>query len=137
VLGVDLSRAAIEVARAGGAPVHHGDVFGPVPRAGTWATALLLDGNIGIGGDPAVLLARVATLLTARGTVLVELDPPGAGLSTVAVRLDDGRLVSDAFAWARVGVDAVGPPASAAGLRVSATWDDAGRWFAQLARSSP
>jgi SAM-dependent methyltransferase len=136
-LGVDVSRAAVDVARAGGAPVHHGDVFGPVPEAGTWATALLLDGNVGIGGDPAVLLARVAALLAEGGTILTEVDPPGTGLSTAAIRLDDGRLLSDAFAWARVGADAIRAVAHAAGLRVAASWDDEGRWFTQLALGTP
>ena len=32
--------------------------------AGTWRSALLLDGNIGIGGDPVRLLERVRSLLT-------------------------------------------------------------------------
>ena len=36
------------------------------------ATALLLDGNIGIGGDPGALLRRVADLLTPGGAVLVR-----------------------------------------------------------------
>ena len=137
VLGLDASRAAVGVARAGGAPVHHGDVFGPVPGSGTWATALLLDGNIGIGGDPVALLRRVGTLLSADGSVLCELDPPGAGLLTAAVRLDDGRLLSDAFAWARVGAEAVAAVAAAADLRVVTSWDDEGRWFAHLARPAP
>lgn len=136
-LGVDMSRTAVDVARASGAPVHHGDVFGPVPAPGTWATALLLDGNVGIGGDPVALLARVAALLTADGTILAEADAPGTGLSTGAIRLDDGRLLSDAFAWARVGAEAIGAVARAAGLRVAASWDDDGRWFAQLARAAP
>jgi len=136
-LGVDISRTAVDVARASGTPVHHGDVFGPVPEPGTWVTGLLLDGNVGIGGDPAALLARVAALLTGGGTILVEVDAPGTGLSTAAIRLDDGRLLSDAFAWARVGADAIGAVARAAGLRVAASWDDEGRWFTQLARRAP
>jgi SAM-dependent methyltransferase len=133
-LGLDVSRAAVDVARAGGAPAHHGDVFGPVPDSGRWQTALLLDGNVGIGGDPARLLARVAALLAPGGTILAEADPPGAGLVTAAVRLDDGRLLSEPFPWARVGIEALAAVAAAAGLRVGASWDDEGRWFAELAR---
>jgi SAM-dependent methyltransferase len=135
-LGLDISRAAVETARAGGAPAHHGDVFGLVPGAGTFATALLLDGNVGIAGDPVALLVRVAALLAPDGTVLCELDPPGTGLTTAAVRLDDGRLLSDPFAWARVGADAIAGVARCAGLRVVTTWDDDGRWFAQLTRAA-
>jgi SAM-dependent methyltransferase len=133
-LGLDRSRAAVAVARAGGAAVRQGDVFGPVPDAGRWRAALLLDGNIGIGGDPVRLLRRVAGLLGAKGTILVEADPPGTGLATAALRLDDGTLVSEPFPWARVGIEALGGVAAAAGLRVAARWDDEGRWFAELAR---
>src|SRR3984893_13302381 len=45
-------------------------------RGGRWATVLLLDGNIGIGGDPVVLLRRVRSLLRHDGVVIVELEPP-------------------------------------------------------------
>jgi hypothetical protein len=38
---------------------------------------LLLDGNIGIGGDPHRLLRRVRELLTPTGRLLVELDVDG------------------------------------------------------------
>jgi SAM-dependent methyltransferase len=131
-LGLDVSRAAIAVARAGGAPAHHGDVFGPVPDTGRWRTALLLDGNVGIGGEPARLLRRVAALLAPGGTILAEADPPGTGLATAALRLDDGRLLSEPFPWARVGIEALPGVAAAAGLRVAASWDDEGRWFAEL-----
>ncbi|WP_051222365.1 class I SAM-dependent methyltransferase [Conexibacter woesei] len=132
-LGLDVSRAAVATARAGGAPVVHGNVFGPVPDAGRWRTALLLDGNLGIGGDPVALLRRVAALLATKGTILVEADPPGTGLARAAVRLDDGRLLSEPFPWARVGIDALAAVARAAGLGIAASWDDEGRWFAQLA----
>jgi SAM-dependent methyltransferase len=135
-LGIDVSTVAVAQTRAGGAPAHHGDVFGPVPCAGTWGTALLLDGNIGISGDPIMLLRRVASLLRDDGRVLCELDPPGTGLAASAIRLDDGRLVSSPFAWARVGVEALTPVAHHAGLRVVTTWHDDGRWFAHLGRSA-
>ena len=51
-LGIDIAGTAVTLARARGANVHRYDVFGRVPAAGTWQTVLLLDGNIGIGGDP-------------------------------------------------------------------------------------
>jgi SAM-dependent methyltransferase len=134
-LGIDVSTVAVAHTRAAGAPAHHGDVFGPVPCAGSWATALLLDGNIGISGDPIMLLRRVASLLRNGGRILCELDPPGTGFSAAAVSLDDGRLVSSPFPWARVGVEALTPVAHHAGLRTVTTWDDDGRWFAHLVPS--
>ena len=52
-LGVDLSGEAVEAAAARSAPVLRADLFGPLPGEGHWRTALLADGNVGIGGAPA------------------------------------------------------------------------------------
>jgi SAM-dependent methyltransferase len=131
-VGVDVTPAAVALARRGGADVVHGSIFDHLPGAGTWRTALLLDGNIGIGGCPVALLERVATMLAAEGRVLVELEPPGAGLRSGRVRLDGGTAISASFAWARVGADAIDAPASAAGFAVAERWSDDGRWFAAL-----
>ena len=76
-LGVDLSPVAISIARRRGAAVLVGDLFTGVPHAGRWRTALLLDGNIGIGGAPGALLRRTRELLAPGGSALVELDPSG------------------------------------------------------------
>ena len=76
-LGVDLSAVAVDLACSGGARAMVADIFGDVPGAGSWRTALLLDGNIGIGGDPVRLLTRLRSLLTDEGVALVELDPTG------------------------------------------------------------
>jgi SAM-dependent methyltransferase len=131
-VGIDVSPAAVALARRRGAPVLEGSIFDRIPGAGMWRTALLLDGNVGIGGRPDALLTRLAGLLAGGGTVLAELDPPGTGVVCGRVRIEDGALVGDWFAWARVGVDAVDGPAGAAGLRVVARWRDGGRWFAEL-----
>jgi SAM-dependent methyltransferase len=136
-LGLDVSATAAAIARERGAAVLCGSVFGPVPGAGTWRTALLLDGNVGIGGDPEALMRRLGALLARDGRILCETDAPGTGLERATVRLDDGTLVSDAFPWARVGIEALPAVARAAGFSTLATWDDEGRWFAELARSRP
>jgi SAM-dependent methyltransferase len=83
-VGIELSPTAVRHAREGGARVVEGSIFEVAPNPGCWSTALLLDGNIGIGGRPAALLRRVADLLTDDGRVLVELDPPGNGAGAVA-----------------------------------------------------
>ena len=131
-LGIDISPTAVALARRRGATVLEASIFDRVPGAGSWQTALLLDGNIGIGGHPDALLARLAGLLARGGTVLVELDPPGAGVVRARVRVENGERVSRWFAWAHVAVDAVDGPARAAGLRMSRRWHDDGRWFAAL-----
>jgi hypothetical protein len=110
-----------------------GSVFAPVPGAGHWRTALLLDGNIGIGGHPASLLARLRSLLRADGSVLCELDPPGTATGAQLVALEEARGVrSSWFAWARVSVDGLVPLARSAHMTVGETWCDEGRWFALL-----
>jgi SAM-dependent methyltransferase len=134
-LGLDASPAAVQVARERGTQVLHGSVFGFVPAAGGWRTALLLDGNIGIGGDPAVLLRRVADLLTPDGAVLCECDAPGSGVRAGKLRLESEGGTSPQFPWAHVAVDAVDAIARHAGLRARTRWEDGGRWFAALARA--
>ena len=136
-LGIDVAPVAVQIARRRGAPVHLGSVFDEVPGHGHWATALLLDGNLGIGGDPRALLRRVRSLLAPDGRVLVEPDPPGA-LTAGAQR---ARLVgpegpSQWFAWARVPADRLWLTARDSGLLVEESWRVDGRWFARLARAA-
>ncbi|MEV6971575.1 SAM-dependent methyltransferase, partial [Hamadaea sp. NPDC051192] len=133
-LGIDVSPTAVRLARRRGATAVHADVFGPVPGAGTWGHALLIDGNIGIGGDPARLLRRCAELTGSTGTVLVETDPPGTTCWSGPVVLHDGDRESTPFPWALVAADRLGVPAAEAGLRVHETWHEEGRWFACLGR---
>jgi hypothetical protein len=70
-LGIDITTYAVWLARSSGALALHRDVFAPVPGAGRWARVLLADGNIGIGGDPVVLLRRAGELLRPGGLALV------------------------------------------------------------------
>lgn len=136
-LGVDLSPVAVALAVGRGANAIVGDVFAELPGVGEWQTALLLDGNIGIGGAPVRLLRRLAALLAPTATMLAELDPPGTPTGAFRARLEHGEQISDWFAWARVAVDAIDPPAAAAGLVVTERWTAAGRWFARLRATGP
>lgn len=139
-LGIDITRGAVELARGSGAIVVQRCVFDPVPGGGRWPLALLADGNIGIGGNPVTLLARVRTLLAPGGRVLCELDPPQAPTRSVRVRIEDGHdsdSVSSWFPWAHVGADGVATTATAAGLFCDEVWSAAGRWFAALVREPP
>jgi SAM-dependent methyltransferase len=134
-LGIDLSPVAVSITRGRGADAMLGSVFEDVPRAGRWGTALLLDGNIGIGGAPAALLARARELLAPGGAVLVELEPPGAGTGRTRVRLEAPGVVSEWFAWAQVDADGIGDVCAPAGLEPAWTRSAGGRWFAALRRS--
>lgn len=133
-VGVDVSPAAVSLARRSGVVALQASIFDHLPGAGRWRTALLLDGNIGIGGSPALLLARVASLLAPGGEVLAELAPPGHGIHRHELRLEHGHVSSTWFAWATVSADAIREPAAAAGLTASESWSDGGRWFARLVR---
>ena len=132
-LGVDVCPEAVRQARRRGALAVRGDVFAALPMEGGWSSVLLVDGNIGIGGDPARLLRRCAGLLHRGGAVLAEVDPPGASSWEGAVRLRYGGRVSAPFPWAAVAAHDVGDLAHRAGLRMRTLWTEAGRWFAHLA----
>jgi SAM-dependent methyltransferase len=138
-VGIDISTEAVRLARRRGATAHRMDVFSgaaerlsvPSRRAG-WRHALLIDGNIGIGGNPPRLLRRCARLLRAGGDILVELDPPGSGTwRGPVVLVGDGRA-SWPFPWAAVAVDDLERLARRAALPVRETWTEAGRWFARI-----
>ena len=133
-LGVDIAASAVRLAQISGACAVRRSVFDPLPGEGRWATVLLIDGNIGIGGDPGALLRRCRQLMTDNGTIVVELDPPGQDSESVRVRIESFERQSRWFPWAHVASDRIQAPAQNAGLRVVDSWVMAGRWFACLAR---
>jgi SAM-dependent methyltransferase len=135
-LGIDVSAAAVGLARARGAIAMRRDVFNPLPGHGQWRHVLLADGNIGIGGDPADLLRRCRDLLEPTGRLHVELSPPGSGSWSGLVRLHrGGHRPSAPFRWAAVAADDIAGIADAAALRALATWTEAHRWFTTLTPS--
>lgn len=135
-LGVDISPLAVALTRDRGAAALHRSVFDRLPAEGRWQHALLADGNIGIGGNPAALLGRTAELLCPGGTALIELDPPGTGLRQGRARVTSGiGLPSGWFDWAWLGVDALAGIASGTGLRPAWVAGRDGRWFAELRKA--
>jgi SAM-dependent methyltransferase len=136
-LGVDLSTVAVELAVGGGGRAIVGDIFDELPGGGTWRSALLLDGNIGIGGSPVRLLARIGALLHEGGELLVELEPPGAVTCSTQARLETDGVTSAWFPWARVAAPEIAPIARAGGFHATEVWPLAGRWFARLHRDGP
>ncbi|KUJ66034.1 methyltransferase type 12 [Streptomyces albus subsp. albus] len=133
-LGIDVSPEAVaRTVRAGGAALCR-SVFDPLPEEGRWGTVLLIDGNIGIGGDPVALLRRVAELTAPRAALIAE-----AAVEDIdercEVRVDNGRGERGApFSWARVGIRALRIHATTAGWSVVRQWDMAGRAFVELCR---
>ena len=143
-LGVDPVATSVELTRSAGGHAVQRSVFDPLPRTGTWACALLADGNIGIGGNPVRLLRRAGDLVRPDGQVLVELDPPRTGTGRRRIRLEDGTGdIGEWFSWAHLAADEVDDAARAAGMVVLYRWwahdgdgDDGSpiRWFAALTR---
>ena len=134
-LGLDVTLSAVRLARSRGAAVVHGSIFAAVPESGTWNTALLLDGNIGIGGDPVALLARVGDVIRPGAHILVELGPPGETDGAGRARLDHHGCLGPWFDWATVGATSIEDIATAAGMVVSDAWRADGRWFARIETS--
>jgi SAM-dependent methyltransferase len=132
VLGVDASPTAVSQAVERRAAALVRSVFDPLPGTGRWATALLMDGNVGIGGDPVRLLARTAELLAPDGVAVVETGAPGVGARRFQARVERGDEASSWFPWAQVGADAVAEVATEAGLELTDLTVDADRWFAEL-----
>jgi SAM-dependent methyltransferase len=129
--GIDVSPVAVRLARRHGHALR-ASVFSPRVPAGAWGSVLLLDGNIGIGGDAERLLTRTAELLRPGGEAIVEVDPPGGGSAVVGMRLEGAGAVGPWFDWAHVDADAIGAIARGAGLHVAGRVEGAGRWFARL-----
>jgi SAM-dependent methyltransferase len=128
-LGVDISLAAVAQVRQAGAPALHRSVFDPLPGQGRWATVLLADGNIGIGGLPTRLLSRCAQLLAPDGQLLIEAEPGDVDERMTAwLEHPDGRR-GPAFPWARLGTAALLCAAAGAGLHVTGQWQHADRAF--------
>ncbi len=135
VLGIDVVPEAVRMARGRGGVAIVRDVFDTVPGEGRWRTALLADGNIGIGGDPCALLARVGALLAPGGRIVADLAEPGHGVRTRLVRLQTATLRSRSFRWSVVGADAIGSIAIGAGLTVRGLRAHGDRWFTVLEKS--
>jgi SAM-dependent methyltransferase len=128
-LGIDPAPAAAEEAARRGAPVLRRSVFSPLPGEGRWGTALLLDGNVGIGGDPQTLLRRCRDLVRTGGHVIAELAAPGVETQPLTVRVETGSHAGPWFAWAVVGVDGWASVTQAAGLRADGFYTAGPRWF--------
>ena len=101
-------------------------VFDHLPRRGAWRSVLLLDGSVGIGGDPVALLHRVAELLRPDGRLLVETQAPGVPSESLKVRIETSGSVGPWFPWSVVSIDDADSLASSTGFRVHGVLG--GRW---------
>jgi len=133
VLGIDVSEAAVARTVALGGQALRRSVFEPLPAEGRWGTALLLDGNVGIGGDPRTLLDRMAQLLAPGGLLIAETLPDPDVDERVRVHVTDARgAAGSPFPWARLGTPALLRHARHAGWRAVDQWTAGGRCFVAL-----
>lgn len=132
-MGLDIAETAVELTRGRGLPAVLRSVFAPIPGEGRWPTVLLMDGNIGIGGDPAHLLERIHTLLAPTGLLIVETHADAHADEQLAVRFSmNGESIGPALAWANVGLLPLLRYAGALGFEVPEVWTVGGRTFAAL-----
>lgn len=131
-LGIDITPVALSIAGPRGAPVLHRDVFGRIPATGRWRTALLMDGNIGIGADPLALLHRVRELLQPAGTLVVEVGGAPVEAGSRLVRVEIGPGVGPWFGWSEVGERELVGRLPAAGFGLEERWEHDGRRFLAL-----
>jgi SAM-dependent methyltransferase len=131
-LGIDISLQAILLTRRRGSRALVQDVFARTPALGIWQHVLLMDGNIGIGGDAVALLARCRELLCADGTLLVEVQAPGSGIRHLLVRLVHAKQTSRPFRWLTTDANGIKVTAARVGLVLIDEWAERGRWFVEL-----
>ncbi|TDD17069.1 methyltransferase domain-containing protein [Nonomuraea diastatica] len=131
-LGIDITPRAVALTRRAGGFALLRDVFDDVPGSGRWATALLADGNIGIGGNPEALLHRLRQLLRPGGTIVAEVAPPGTRSRVDRLRLRRGPLTGEWFGWATVSAGDIRRIGLAGGFAEVDCWTAHGRWLALL-----
>jgi len=136
-LGLDIAPTAIALTRARGGLALRRSIFDRVPGERRWSTVLLVDGNVGIGGDPAALFGRVAELLSTDGRLLAEVEPEDV-CERMAVRIENSaNRHSRPFRWARIGAPAAIQLAKELGYELVEQWEHNNRCFLSLLRDCP
>jgi glycosyltransferase A (GT-A) superfamily protein (DUF2064 family) len=131
-LGIDISRAAVDLGNRAGAQVLRRGLTDPLPGEGRWGTALLLDGNVGIGGDVSWLLLRCRQLVGPGGLIICEVDPDRLREERYELVLSGNGGESDPMPWATLGLDALQRVAATLDLVVAEEWRAEGRAFVSL-----
>ena len=136
VLGIDVSPAVVEIDTQAGLNVILRSVFDPLPGEGSWQTVLLVDENIGIGGDVDAILARCRDILSPDGEIVVEAHPdPDMNRSYAGKLVDTHGRQSASFPWAEIGLNGLLGSAASLGLESRQLWELDGRTFCRFAKT--
>lgn len=131
-LGIDISRRAVTLGLGRGGQLLRRGVCDALPGEGRWGTALLLDGNIGIGGDVAAMLGRCRGLVGPGGLIICEVDPDPLCDEAYELVLSGAGLHCPPTAWCSVGLARVRQVADRLDLIVAEEWRADGRAFVAL-----
>ena len=134
-LGVDMSAAAVGASLRRGGLALHRRISDPLPGEGRWGTALLVDSNVGMGGDLEALLRRCSDLVGAGGLIICEADPRDDRDEIHPVVLSSDGWRSAPLPWGRIGVRTLARVASTLGLLVTEEWSAGGRVFVSLRKN--
>lgn len=136
VLGIDISRTAVGIGASRGGQVLRRRLGDPLPGEGRWGTALLLDGNIGIGGDVSGLLVRCRDLVGPGGLIICEVQGDLDAVERYEIVLCGDGHRSEPIAWASVGFRALQGLAAQLDLVVVEEWRADNRAFVSLRTGS-
>ncbi|HEY5821082.1 MAG TPA: DUF2064 domain-containing protein [Propionibacteriaceae bacterium] len=136
-LGVDMSQVAVNTSLARGGPALRRMIDEPMPAEGRWGTALLMDSNLGIGGDVEGLLRRCRDLVGPGGLIICEVDPDQERHEVHQVLLRTSRATSPPMPWSCVGAAALARIAATLDLLVHEEWVSGNRAFVALRSSGP
>jgi glycosyltransferase A (GT-A) superfamily protein (DUF2064 family)/SAM-dependent methyltransferase len=131
-LGVDMSSVAVELSMARGGPALQRRIDEPLPAEGRWGTALLMDSNVGLGGDVAGLLVRCIRLVIPGGLIICEVDRMPNRHEVHDVVLRTQRAVSRPLPWSRIGAAALMQLAQSLDLLLVEEWTSGDRAFVAL-----
>lgn len=131
-LGVDISAVAVATSRSRGGLALQRHIADRLPGEGRWGTALLLDSNIGLGGNVEALLRRCRALVGAGGLIICEVDPEPDRYEVESVVMTSGGVSCPPMPWGRVGARTLARLAAPLDLLVAEEWSAAGRVFVAL-----
>jgi hypothetical protein len=127
-----MSSVAVELSKARGGMALRRRIDEPLPAEGRWGTVLLMDTNVGLGGDVAALLARCMRLVLPGGLIICEVDPIPGRHEVHTVILRTQRTTSLPMRWSRVGASALLEVATSLDLLLVEEWTSGERAFVAL-----